>query len=252
MKISKLKINKFRNLRDLEIPVANRLTAIAGQNGTSKTAILGLLSHVFTYPAQYKTIAGKPFYSIYSEVFRFSFPNHDKVGEHDYAVYFDDDTQIDVLSAERKLKKGSILRLKVGKKTGKGKISGGNKIKKPIAYFGMRRLYPFAQENYIRHDPKNFLTGDELNYYQLLHQEILLMDESITASRIKTRNKEYYAPQSDKYDYLGISAGQDNVGQIITALLSFSRLKNELGDQYNGGAIFIDELDATLFSLSHL
>lgn len=252
MKITKLKVNKFRNLHDIEVPIANRLTAIAGQNGTSKTAILGLLSHVFTYPAQHKTIAGKPFYSIYSEVFRFSFPHYDRVGEHDYTVYFDDNTHIDVLSAERKLKKSSILRLKVGKKTGKGKISGGSKIKKPVAYFGMRRFYPFAQETYIKHEPKSLLTGDELNYYQELHKEILLMNESITASRIKTRNKEYYAPQSDRYDYLGISAGQDNIGQFITSVLSFKRLKSELRDQYTGGAIFIDELDATLFPGSQL
>lgn len=207
---------------------------------------------MFTYPAQYKDIAGKPFYSIYSKVFRFSFPNYDRVGEHDYTVYFDDNTQIDVLSAERKLKRNSILRLKVGKKTEKGKISGGRKIKKPVAYFGMRRLYPFAQENYIKYDPKSLLTDDELNYYQELHKEILLMDENITTSRIKTRNKEYYAPQSDKYDYLGISAGQDNVGQLITSVLSFRRLKSKLGNQYEGGAIFIDELDATLFPGSQI
>lgn len=253
MKVTNLKVNKFRNLHNLEIPIANRITAIAGQNGTSKTAILGLLSHVFTYPAKYKTISGKPFYSIYSEVFRFSFPNYDKTGEHDYSVFFDDNTQIDVLSVERKKQKGKgILRLKVGKKTGKGKISGGKKIKRPVAYFGMRRLYPFAQEKSIKNDPVNLLSDEEMVYYRDFHKEVLLMDENITTSRIKTRNKEFYAPTSEKYDYLGISAGQDNVGQIITTLLSFRRLKNELGNNYNGGAIFIDELDATLFPGSQI
>lgn len=252
MRITKLQVNKFRNLNGIEVPIAKRLTAIAGQNGTSKTAILGLLSHVFTFPAQHKTIAGKPFYSIYSEVFRFSFPQYDKLGEHDYSVIFDDETQIDVLSVERKLTTGSILRLKVGRKTEKGKISGRKKIKKPVAYFGMRRLYPPAQEAYIKHDPKSVLTDEELSYYQELHKEILLMDENVSTSRIRTRNKEYYAPQSEKYDYLGISAGQDNVGQLITSFLSFRRLKNELGEGYGGGAIFIDELDATLFPGSQL
>ena len=42
-------------------------------------------------------------------------------------------------------------------------------------------------------------------------------------------------------------AGQDNIGQIITAILSFKRLKSNLGDNYKGGILLIDELDASMF-----
>ena len=246
--ISTLKVNKFRNLSGVIIPAGKRITAIAGQNGTSKTSLLGMISHIFSYLPDKKMLNGSPFSSKYSEIFRFSFPRYDKPGEHSYSVAFEDSEIIEVVSSER-VERGKIknLRLKVGKaKTGLGKI------KIPVAYLGMKRLYPFAQENRVTRDKKSLLTPDELIEYKKLHNEILLMDDDITSNRIKTRNKDYFAPESDKYDHKGISAGQDNIGQIITAILSFKRLKADLREKYPGGIILIDELDASLFPAAQM
>lgn len=46
------------------------------------------------------------------------------------------------------------------------------------------------------------------------------------------------------------SAGQDNAGKIILALLSFKRLKEEYKDYYKGGLLVIDEIDATMYPAS--
>src|SRR5699024_6611953 len=44
-----------------------------------------------------------------------------------------------------------------------------------------------------------------------------------------------------------MSAGQDNIGIILSSIYSFKQLKNDLGDEYTGGLLLIDELDATLY-----
>lgn len=42
------------------------------------------------------------------------------------------------------------------------------------------------------------------------------------------------------------SAGQDNLGQILKAVLSFKKLKEKMGEDWIGGQLLIDEIDATL------
>lgn len=55
------------------------------------------------------------------------------------------------------------------------------------------------------------------------------------------------ASSYEAYNLSTYSAGQDNLGQILIAILSFKRLKNQLGEKYAGGILFVDELDAALF-----
>lgn len=50
----------------------------------------------------------------------------------------------------------------------------------------------------------------------------------------------------DNYDQDSVSAGEDNAGQIVLALMSFRKLKEEY-DDYKGGLLLIDEADAGLF-----
>ncbi len=55
----------------------------------------------------------------------------------------------------------------------------------------------------------------------------------------------------DNYDHESVSVGEDNVGQIIQAIFSFKRLKEELKD-YHGGILLIDEADAGLFPAAQI
>jgi len=71
-----------------------------------------------------------------------------------------------------------------------------------------------------------------------------------TASISETPKKKAVGLITDKYDYLCNSAGQDNLGQILVAILSFRKLKEQLADKWRGGLLLIDELDATLHPLS--
>jgi hypothetical protein len=55
----------------------------------------------------------------------------------------------------------------------------------------------------------------------------------------------------DNYDQDSVSAGEDNAGQIVLALMAFRKLKEEYSD-YKGGLLLIDEADAGLFPAAQI
>jgi len=65
-----------------------------------------------------------------------------------------------------------------------------------------------------------------------------------------TEKRKFITPESSNYDGESCSAGQDNLSQILTAILSFRGLEKKLGDRYQGGMLLVDELDATLHAFA--
>ncbi len=248
MRIKRLDIKVFRHLEDISMEFGERITAIAGQNCTGKSSMLGVIGHIFTYTRteemkKQKTLSNKPFETVFSEIFKFSYPEFDKPKQHIYSISLDNEESIPVVSYDR-VEKGETkdLRLRVRKST-----AGEGKIIHPVIFLGLRRLFPLAQEEKITHNTALKLTKEETEQYQVFHNEVLYMAENIDPDLIEVHNKIYFGVKTKKHDPLGSSAGQDNIGQIITALLSFKRLKEQLKEQYSGGLILIDEIDATLY-----
>jgi predicted ATP-dependent endonuclease of OLD family len=242
MNITNLQITQFRHLNDINIELGNRLTAIGGQNGTGKSTLLGLLGHVCREKTNFRTFDNKRFETDYSEIFKFSFPNYDRPKEHLYEVNFSDNISTQVMSYARKEKnKPESLRLRVGQSS-----KAGGKINFPVLFLGLKRLIPLAQERSVNLNTHS-LSEEELDFYKKSHNEILLMHEEITSDEVKSSSKHFLAAKSETYDAIGNSAGQDNIGQIVTAIISFKRLKTHLGENYNGGILLIDELDASMF-----
>lgn len=62
----------------------------------------------------------------------------------------------------------------------------------------------------------------------------------------ETDKKSGIGVNTEQYDYLTNSSGQDNLGQILLAILSFKKLREDQGEQWHGGMLLIDEIDATL------
>jgi len=243
MKITKVIIDKFRMLENIEIPIARKLTAIAGQNCTAKSSILGLIGHVFKFDAAYKTINGRSFTTRYSEIFRFSYPTYDKPKDHKYSLEFENGSSIQALSYDR-IETGKPRELRI--RVGKSEKDAGNVVH-PVIYLGLKRLFPLAQEKRVNLFQRSKLTQEEVHKYNDMHNAILLQMEQITPERVETRTKKFYGVKTAVYDSHGNSAGQDNLGQILTTLFSFERLKNQLGQEYKGGILLIDEIDAALY-----
>ena len=80
------------------------------------------------------------------------------------------------------------------------------------------------------------------------HNEVLICQDQVLGVRsVKGWAKRSAGVTTGNYDALTMSAGQDNVGEIILAVLSMRRLKNKFRKSYEGGIVFVDEIDATLY-----
>ncbi len=245
-KIRQLTITNFRHLNNLQnIKIGDKLTVIAGGNGTGKSSLLGLIGHIFAFRDDKKviirTIDNKSFETEFKEVFRFS-PVKDYNTHYSYSIIFADGTS--KVAVSRYVPKNKRFRIDVGARQ---RYLG--KVKCPVIFLGLKRLIPLAQESEysIQLSLDNKLSDDDKKLYLDWHNRVLVLDDKVVPQHIKSRNKEIYAPVCEKYDAYGNSAGQDNIAQIILALLSFKKIKEELKTDYPGGILLIDEIDTTLY-----
>ena len=250
MEITKLNIQNFRHIQNQTIEFGKNLTVITGQNSTGKSSLLGWVAQACDFKSKNRTINGKAFQAQYSEIFRFCKKN-------DYSKKYN-------ISLQYKENKNDKEKIKVMEtrhvpKTEKGPEryrvdfdDRGIAIDFPIIYLGLKRLIPLATEKNISQKEIQ-LNNNEINYFSNLSKKILiLLDKNISSEGIKSTNKDILTMKTEKYGHLGNSAGQDNIGQIISALISFKRLKQEQDNSYKGGILLIDEIDATLYAGSQI
>ncbi len=254
MKIEKIIVDKFRHMNGIEVLFGKNLTVISGQNGTGKSTILGMVGHIFDYKDQERTKNNQKFKAKYGDIFRFC-PFHDKKGIHEYKAILKDDNG-DEITQEAKSRfvegegKSGRFRIDIGDR----QVVGSGAIDFPVIYLGLKRLYPLSQEkeDSIKVKPPT-LDPSEVRFYEKYAKEIsILLDETLKPQDIKSPNKEFLAMETPVYSYMGNSAGQDSLGQILTAILSFRELKEKKGLSYNGGILLIDEVDATFYAGSQI
>jgi len=250
MKITKIHIEKFRGFKNQEFEVGSLLTAIAGQNGTQKSTLLGIISQPFSLSSKHpmygeKPLCGGTYRSAFSDKFRLS-PTYDKPGEHEWTLYFDNDTDYNVKSLRRTEKDNSSIRFS------KGKMKGEGYIGLPVIFLSLKRLIPAAEEASIQ-TKDDVLTTAEVDEFKQLHNKILITHTPIaSATNIVSTYKNSLGVNTALYDWNQNSMGQDNLAKIILALFSFKRLKEKYPNDYEGGILAIDEIDATMYPASQV
>lgn len=248
--IKSMYVKQFRAMKELPIPLGKKITVIAGQNATCKSTLLGMIGQPFGLKE--KTIFDKLFSTKFSEIFKFS-KDYDMPGRHEYQIQFCDNSLFGkdeeyIKSYKRTEDKTSHIRLVVGKTRGKG---DGN-LDYPVIYLGLKRTYPIGELREVTESIPT-LTEEEKAQFNKWYKGIFFPPEKISPVQITSKlQKDTLAVNSTQYNYLANSAGQDNIGQILGAILSFRRLKEKLGDNYKGGILLIDELDATLFPAAQI
>lgn len=252
MIIKKVEIEKFRGIRNTTFNMGEILTIIAGQNGAMKSTLLGIISQPFSMRskdefAKQKTLDGYAFESKFSDKFKWS-KKYDIPGEHKWKIFIENrdiysKEYFEAISAPRKEgdKEEQIRIIST-----EGKKLGASYIKCPVIYLSLKRVVPLGEE----HNEKlaNILTEEESSFFIENHKHILsILDEIEDVSSFQSSNKRSLLANTSFYDYSVNSAGQDNIGKIISAILSFKRLKEAFPEEYKGGLLLIDEVDATLF-----
>jgi AAA15 family ATPase/GTPase len=250
MNLKQLELISFRHFNDVKIEFGEKLTIISGQNGTGKSSVLGWVAQLCDYKGEEKQINLSSFKEDWGNVFRFC---EEKDYPKKYSVKFSYElnSKIETKTLSTRFIE-SVGRYKCDFERN-NKIKAVQKaVQHPVIYLGLKRLIPLATESKI-----NVLSTDisskSSNLFSKLSKEILLLKEKeINPETIKSPNKKILAMKTESYGHLGNSAGQDNIGQIISALLSFENLKDRQKGNYSGGIILIDEIDATLYAGSQL
>lgn len=249
--LKKLHIKKFRALGDVEIEFGDNITVICGKNGTSKSSILGIAAQIFSFEKdytknqtlKYKTITGINFKSQYSDHFRIS-NKFDVSGSMEVSIeLFDGYTQENATAELGLYRRGKNPR-PVVRKNSTATENPSRNFTHPVIYLSLKRLYPITDRDYkvcnFEYHQTEFIT---------LTNELLNRSASTATSTTGTIHSA--AAHSDNYDQDSVSTGEDNAGQLMLALLSFRKLKEEYSD-YKGGLLLIDEADAGLFPAAQI
>ena len=265
--ILKVIINKFRLAEDLEIEIGKNLTAICGQNGTMKSTLLGCIGQPFGVGRGRKKddkkenysdcmIVNQKFYTDINDIFKVS-REYDLPVKHSYYIWFDENSDI----VKKKIIYENPLQVKSRKRpdgekkhirfvAGKSRSTGKGNIPLPVVYMGLSRLYPIGEVDDLKENNLE-LSDQEIVFFKKYYSEILLsFDSEEYKNEIKLIDKNKISTggiSTNSYDWQTISAGQDNIGKIILTILEFKRLKEKFKDDYFGGILLIDELEATLY-----
>lgn len=249
MIIKNVHITKFRGFDNVVFDLGEQITIIAGQNGTQKTTLLGMISQPFSLRGHRSMskelpLCGGNYISGFADKFKLS-KTYDTAGSHEWSLnlYGEDEPYV-IQSIKRDAE--SIRFWKKGDRS-----KGSGYIQLPVIFLSLKRLFPIGEDSKISQSTNVILTEEENAQYKDLHNQILISLDEITQSNyLESPNKNTLGVNTDHYDWMQNSAGQDNVGKIILALLSFQRLKSSYPDDYKGGLLVIDELDATMYPAS--
>lgn len=251
--ISKLQIHEFRKFKDVPIYMGKNITVIAGHNATGKSTILALLGHC----AELGTDTATPFGSAqfrteYSQIIHVDAEKDTKSEKLMSFTIMDPSWQQieEEFYYRATIQSGDRYRILPARTVNGKKVAA--KMEWPVIYLGLSRLYPLGESRKLSIHDDERLTKDVMNDMLQHYRSILDQEESITdAKSIDTDVTSYsktssFGVSTERYNVAANSAGQSNLGQILLAVESFRYLKKYIGENWKGGMLLIDELDATL------
>ncbi|MGE6352927.1 AAA family ATPase [Flavobacterium sp. NPDC079362] len=256
MIINSVNIKKFRGFDDVSFQLGTALTVIAGQNGTQKTTLLGMLSQPFSISDKEhpmygeKPLSGGNYRSSFADKFKLS-EVFDTARNHEWTLNVNGiaDPNFTVESIARSSTDATIRFWQKGTRA-----KGSGYIQLPVIYLSLSRLFPIGEDNLISSTGEITLSATEFSFFKEFHNKILLTPANALTSveYLSSKQKNTLGVNTASYDWKMNSAGQDNVGKILLSIISFQRLKAQYGTEYKGGILAIDELDTTLYPASQI
>lgn len=250
--VKSLRIKEFRAFQnEFELELAKNVTCISGHNAVGKSTILAVLSNCGELKSHEGThLNGSSFRGEFADIIKGD-EEFDSIGEKVTMLFSaipkSDGKKIYVKELTfRTTRQDGRYRL-LPKKI-KGIRETEAKLSWPTYYLGLSRLYPVGESKEVKKGTN--LDSETDKVIIETHSKILSISygENSSARHINIREntKKKIGIRTDSFSETANSAGQDNIAQIITTVLSFERLKEKLKEKYNGGLLLIDELDATL------
>lgn len=264
--VNQLTLKNFRSFKDVEIKIGKYITVISGVNGVGKSNILSLIAS--GSGVNRKSELGNNFQPEFTDFF-----NIDEHEEYpDYDLYLDYNNEENEHAVTKRLsfkndtksKRGiriiprtskDSLHSKVGDAKNFAKETYGvgpdARVEIPTIYLSLSRLYPLGERDNVR--VKEVSSSSHL--YGIAHEKYREWYNTVIPNSIKADSgmskihKTVSARSSlnmtiENTPVLSQSVGQDNIGNIVSALVDLYILS--LNDDYKGSILCIDEVEVSL------
>ncbi len=262
-------IENFRSFKDTSFELGRKLTVISGQNGVGKSNILSLIASSSGVSA--KSMLGSNFQPEFSDFFNI---DEDELYE-DYKLYltyvendgkeaftkrlsFKDDTKfnrgIRIIPRTSNVGQENCT---IKQAAEKAKINYGvgadGRVKIPTIYLSLSRLYPLGERKETvkisKINKKNTLYQTKANekykeWYNYIIPNSIVNDATLSIIEKNTSFRASLHMDIVNTPTLSQSIGQDNIGNIISALVDIYVLSLQEG--YEGALLCIDEIDVSL------
>ncbi|MGX7776318.1 AAA family ATPase [Streptococcus pluranimalium] len=267
-----LAIHKFRKFesfeKDKSIKLGKKITVFAGQNGVGKSNVLSLIASTFGITNRRNT--GGNFHPEFSDFFTIPV-------DEDYSDYT---SYLKVVNSENssfiqkrhsykddsKEKRGIRLiprntnyftpedSLTIVNKKAKDlfDIGASQRIPLPSIFISLSRLFPIGETTVSKKNIRSnniIITSDASEMYKKWYNEVLpnsiKNDEILNITKDIDSKRTLIHMSLDRTFPETQSVGQDNIGYIISAMVDFYLYK-KASEDYRGGILCIDEIDASL------
>ena len=271
MRYKRIKIDQFRNIKNIEFELGRRITVISGVNGIGKSSLLALLAS--TSGTTDKRLNNLQFQPEFTDLFKIS-PN-ENFKEYKILVEYDENvgkvkkyplTKRISFKNDQRSSRGIRLIPRTYKPIDNSENitinqaveDVGNTSKRvpiPTEYLSLSRLVPLGESEVkvkeIRKNNKIYKKG-YANFFKEKYNQILFgsikdtSEASFINKAIGNKKRGYLSLGVNQTTQETMSVGQDNLSAIISAFTDFYALKDRLGDKYVGGILCIDEIDSSL------
>lgn len=262
-------IEKFRNFRDASFEMGRKLTVISGQNGVGKSNIISLIASSSGVSA--KSVLGSNFQPEFTDFF-----NIDAGEEYEEYKLF-----LNYVENSGKLALTKRLSFKDDTKSGRGiriiprtsnvgqdnctikeaeekakenyGVGGAGRVKIPTIYLSLSRLYPLGERKETvkvsKINKKNtfYQKGADEKYrewYNYVIPHSIIKDSELSVVEKNVSSRAALHMDIANTPTLSQSIGQDNIGNIVSALVDIFILSTQA--DYNGALLCIDEIDVSL------
>lgn len=265
----RFEIENFRNFKEVSFELGRKITVISGQNGVGKSNLLSLIASGSGLSK--KSVLGSNFQPEFYDFFNVD-GNEDFENYKLYLTYikndgttaltkrlsFKDDTKtergIRIIPRTTNIKmENCTLKQAENKAKIEYNIGGAARVRIPTIYLSLSRLYPLGERKdtvkitEIR--KKNLFYQKEADekykaWYNAVIPNSIKSEATLSKVEKSACSRASLHMDINNTPTLSQSIGQDNLGNIISALVDIYMLS--LDNEYNGALLCVDEIDVSL------
>lgn len=275
---NELQIKHFRKINNIDVELGDKITVFSGINGVGKSNIMSLIAMAFGKTE--KRIAGGNFFPNFDEYFIITEDEFNKQEKNKYEAYLKISAKDGIvqkrLGLKNDTKRGRGIRVLprstnhftrnetskevIKKAKDRYRIGDSGRVPIPTIFISLSRLFPMGEtklDKKLINSNNEIIKDGVIDKYVEWYNRVLPLSIDINKYKASNIKKSVNANgrlhvELTSSDARTESVGEDNLGAIISALVDFFYLKEKQQEDYIGGIICIDEVDASLHPSSQI